>query len=33
MKNELLELRKIYAQVEAGPDESLMTQLRVRSTH
>ena len=31
-EKELLELRKIDAQVEAGPDESLMAQLRVRST-
>jgi hypothetical protein len=31
-EKELLELRKIDAQVEAGPDESLVAQLRVRST-
>jgi len=31
-KKELLELRKIDAQVEAGPNESLVAQLRVRST-
>jgi len=29
-EKELLELRKIDAQVEAGPDESLVAQLRVR---
>jgi len=32
MKKKLLELRKIDAQVEAGLDESLVAQLRVRST-
>jgi hypothetical protein len=28
----MLELRKIDAQIEAGPDGSLVAQLRVRST-
>jgi hypothetical protein len=31
-EKELLELRKIDAQVEAGPNESLVAQLKVRST-
>jgi hypothetical protein len=32
MKKELIELRKIDAKVEVGPEGSLLAQLRVKST-